>query len=166
MKVTMQQLESALVASADALEIDLDMQDTFPHVIYGETIRTLSWFGSLLKTTPIILESKVDAGRGIVLLVAHLMGNLYCCLLTDIENGTMTMFLLDGPKIGLTPNLSAILPKHWLRMSLYAKLLPALKATYTKGFYAPEWKLKEKGKLWMETYLADKRALLQNQTMV
>lgn len=161
---TVQQLEMALTAAADALEIDLDMQENFPNTIYGEAVRTLTWFGSEFEVIPTVIESKVDVGRGIILLVAHLAGNLYCCLLSDIQESTMTMFLLDGPKIGLTPTASSILPKHWLRMTLYAKLLPALKATYTKHYYASTWDLLEKGKLWMEKYLDNKKAQSQKQS--
>lgn len=161
---TVQQLEAGLTAASDALEIDLDMQEKFPYTIYGEAVRTLMWFGSDMRLIPTIIESKVDAGRGIMLLVAHLIGNLYCVLLSDAADSEMQMFLLDGPKIGLTPTASNILPKHWLRMSLYAKILPALKATYKKTFYQKEWKLKEAGKLWMEDYLAQKASQSQPQS--
>lgn len=153
---TVQQLEAGLTAASDALEIDLDMQENFPYKIYGEAVRDLQWFGTDIQVIPTIIESKVDSSRGIILLVAHLIGNLYCVLLSDVQDSNMQLFLLDGPKIGLTPTASNMLPKHWLRMDLYAKMLPALKATYQKTFYQQEWKLREAGKLWMEDYLAAK----------
>lgn len=148
-------LDIALTAAADVLEMDLDMQHNFPHSVYGEAVRTLNWFGADMKLLPTVIESKVDGPRGIVLLVAHLMGSLYCCLLSDFQEAKLTMFLLDGPKIGCTPTKSELLPKFWLRESLYAKLAPGLKATYNKTFNDAEWVMKaERG--WMDKYLADK----------
>jgi hypothetical protein len=156
-------LESTLTAAADALEMDLDMQPEHPNIIFGEAVRELRWFGAKLEVFPTIIESKVELTRGLLMLVAHLMGSLYCCLLADNQEGKLTLFLLDGPKIGFTPTESKLFPKNWLREKLYATMLPALKATYTKKFYAQEWKLVEKGKLWMETYLADKAEARKTQ---
>lgn len=155
----LKQLDEGLNAAADVLEMDLDMMPNYPHQVYGESIRTLNLFGTEVKIIPTVLESKVDNLRGIIILVAHLMGNLYCCLLTDIEQDKMSLFILDGPKVKLTPKFSQILPKFWIREELYRKILPALKATYVKGFYDSEWRLHQKGKIWMENYLANKDTL-------
>jgi hypothetical protein len=156
-------LEGALTAAADALEMDLDMLPDEPHIVYGEAVKQLNWFGTDLKVMPTIIQSKVEVSRGLVMLVAHLMGNLYCCLLADSPEGKLTLFLLDGPKIGFTPTEAHLFPKNWLREKLYATMLPALKATYTKKFYAQQWKLVEKGKFWMETYIAEKAEARKEQ---
>lgn len=153
-----QDMREALTAASDALNIDLkiDLSDR-PYNIAGQHSRPLNWFGSKLSITPKVTESLVDFKRSIAVIVFHLVGNLYSCVISDREQQHITMFLLDGKKLGLTPNKrSEILPILWSREGLYRALLIGVKATYERKFYGDSWKVKGKGIQWINDYLAKK----------
>lgn len=152
-------LKEAVMAAADAVGIDLTVDlGRVGHQIIGEGEVALGWFGTDLKVKLKVVDSLVDLSRQLAVIVFHLAGNLYSCVLSDREQQRITMFLLDGKKLGLTPNRrSEILPAYWDREKLYRELLIGVKSTYERAYYGDHWKLKGKGLQWINDYLAKKK---------
>jgi hypothetical protein len=146
-------LKHALTAAADVLEMNLDLIEVASDClrVSGAATRDMP-FGRIL---PMITQSIVHEGRGLIILIVQLSGNLYGCLLADGQEGTLTLFILDGAKLELAKR--NILPVHWMRKTLYERLAPGLKTTYSKTFNDDLWTMfSRRGGDWMLEYIKDK----------
>lgn len=158
MKVDVDKMRGALTAIADALVIDLNMNATGTHMVTGSVDRPLNWFGSNLTAHLHVADSLVDVDRGIVIALVHIIGNLYVVVLSDWKNNHVTLYVVDGPKLGLKIGQeTGTLPGTWNRERFYTVIRPGLKATYERAYYADTWKLKGKGLGWVNDYMARKK---------
>jgi hypothetical protein len=148
-------MTGALNAAADTLMIDLEMHQTANGgltVLGSDKRKTV--FG--METKVEVLQSFVDNSRCIIVLVVKLVGNVCACLISDGQEGQLTLFIIDGAKLKAA-NVR-ILPTYWLRKILYERIVAGVKSTHMKEFYSESWRLHEKGNQWMYDYIKAKNS--------
>lgn len=146
------ELQRALMAAADTFQMNLDLveitRDVF-RVSGGATFDKP--FGTI---SPSVIQSNVYTDRLVILLIVQLVGNLHACLIADGQEGMLTVFLMDGTKLELGKR--NILPMNWSRKTLYERLAPGVKATYSKNVNDDEWTANVRGNGWMFDYVKGK----------
>jgi hypothetical protein len=155
-------MTNVLNAIADTLQIKLQYDTKQEPLITGETERYFTWFGDdqecVVRTA--IVDAMIIPSRDLTLVIAHFTGNLYACVMSDGQKDSITLFILDGSKIGLAGGEHQVFfPKQWLREDIYRLLVDGVKATFQKKFYDKAWTMLERGNKLMPDYIANKEKL-------
>lgn len=148
-----EKVRGALTAIADMFGVTLELSGPEPYTVRGKMSKKLTWFDTDWNCEPTISASLVDLKREIVVVVVQVSGALDAVVLSDAQEGNLTLFLVDRSKLE-----SCLLPRYWLRERLYQGIVKGLRVTYQKGFYDRNWKLKEVGVGWVEKYLEKKKS--------
>ena len=147
-------LSGALAALADVFGMSLSI--SAEGEVTGSLERETVLIGTKLTMTVSIVESLVDKKRGIVVILVHIVGNLYTVVISDAQNGDLQLMLIDGCACGIKSS-ERFLPKYWLREDLYRRVREGLVGTHSKEFYYQKWKSIAVDKTWIENYLEKKR---------
>ena len=140
-------LEKMLNPLADSLAMDFE-------VGLGQVTGSVSsameiMMGFPTPVTCTITDSLMDDSTGIAALLLHMSGDLYMIACRDKDE--VIIYILDGGKLDLK-NTKVLPVTFWSRKKLYHRIVPALKASFYRGFNDEDW-VPFMDKYQMEYYL-------------
>jgi len=157
-------LRDLVLPLADSLCMDLtEERDKGGRWLAGEKSLHLKELisGRAINCTVKVMDSIVDTGNQVCGVVVRVSGNLYLCVFAE-GRGYVTVLVLDGLALGFPEKIFegkplGVFHDFWSRKGLFERLLPGIKATFSRKIYSDVWVALGDGKESIVAYLQGRK---------